>query len=337
MSDFLSLPDSEQIFLFRHIGEQLGITPSIVEKDFLVCGVLQILFGEESLSPYLCFREGTSLSKAYKVIRRFSEDIDIALSPGFFPDLQEDDMPNHLQSASQREAKLRKLRPLYRKMMETVLLPLMERNLNGMEKKHIHVELENLSEARDPFVLLVHYTSLFHQEENTYIRPFVKIELSGRAQTEPSETRMVDSYIGEGVAEFSDPAEIRTVSPSRTFWEKCFILHENNTKPVSHDRRNIKPRMARHYYDVAMLVKAGYVDRELFFDVRNKRKLYHWQTWVDYDTLLPEQLELIPGSSELLGKWKSDYERTSSMLFDDPEPFDSLVEVIKNLEMSGRE
>lgn len=77
MSDFLSLPDSEQIFLCRHIGEQLGITPSIVEKDFLVCRVLQILFGEESLSPYLCFRGGTSLSKAYKVIRRFSEDLDM--------------------------------------------------------------------------------------------------------------------------------------------------------------------------------------------------------------------------------------------------------------------
>ena len=201
--------------------------------------------------------------------------------------------------------------------------------MKEMGIKNVHIELEDLSTARDPFVLLIHYPSLFEQNESLYIRPFVKIELSGRAQTEPSEARMVDSYIGEGFPEFSDSTEVRTISPFRTFWEKCFILHENNTRP--HEGWNIKARLARHYYDAAALIRAGYVDKELFFDVRDKRKLYHWQTWVDYDTLAPSDLKLIPDSLELLGKWQRDYEQTSAMLFDEPEPFDSLMSTINGI------
>ena len=329
MSDFLGLPSEDRIFLCRHIGEQLGIIPSIVEKDFWVCRVLNILFREDSLNPYLCFRGGTSLSKAYKIIRRFSEDIDVALSPRFFTELGEEDKPTAFQSASQRDAKLRKIRPHYRRMMEHVLLPLMEERMKEMGIKNVHIELEDLSTARDPFVLLIHYPSLFEQNESLYIRPFVKIELSGRAQTEPSEARMVDSYIGEGFPEFSDSTEVRTISPFRTFWEKCFILHENNTRP--HEGWNIKARLARHYYDAAALIRAGYVDKELFFDVRDKRKLYHWQTWVDYDTLLPSDLKLIPDALELREKWQRDYEQTSAMLFDEPEPFDSLMSTINGI------
>ena len=155
MSDFLSLPSEDRIFLCRHIGEQLGIIPSIVEKDFWVCRVLNILFKEESLKPHLCFRGGTSLSKAYKIIRRFSEDIDVALSPHFFPELGEEDKPTAVQSASQRDAKLRKIRPHYRRMMENVLLPIMEERMKEMGIKNVHIGLENLSTARDPFVLLI--------------------------------------------------------------------------------------------------------------------------------------------------------------------------------------
>ena len=223
MSDFLSLPSEDRIFLCRYIGEQLGIIPSIVEKDFWVCRALNILFQEDSLNPYLCFRGGTSLSKAYRIIRRFSEDIDVALSPCFFAELGEEDKPTAFQSASQRDATLRKIRPHYRRMMEHGLQPLMEERMKEMGIKNVHIELEDLSTARDPFVLLIHYPSLFEQNESLYIRPFVKIELSGRAQTEPSEARMVDSYIGEGFPEFSDSTEVRTISPFRTFWEKCFI------------------------------------------------------------------------------------------------------------------
>lgn len=159
MSDFLGLPSEDRIFLCRHIGEQLGIIPSIVEKDFWVCRVLNILFREDSLNPYLCFRGGTSLSKAYKIIRRFSEDIDVALSPRFFTELGEEDKPTAFQSASQRDAKLRKIRPHYRRMMEHVLLPLMEERMKEMGIKNVHIELEDLSTARDPFVLLIHYPS----------------------------------------------------------------------------------------------------------------------------------------------------------------------------------
>lgn len=331
MTDFLSLSAEEQMFLCRHVGESLGIAPSIVEKDFWVCRALNALFANKELSPYLCFKGGTSLSKAYKIIRRFSEDIDMALSPKFFSVLENSDFPSHEMTQSQRAAKLRKFRPLYRQMMEEVLLPVIARELQAHELNQVSVKLEDLSQARDPFVLLIHYPSLFSQEGNDYIRPFVKVELSGRAQTEPSEVRLVDSYIGEEFSDFSIPSEVCTVSPYRTFWEKCFILHENNTRPLTHEEWGIKTRLARHYYDVAALIRAGYVDRELFFEVRNKRKLYHWQTWVDYDSISPEELNLIPDSSEHLAKWKKDYEKTSAMLFDDPEPFDSLIDTIRNL------
>ncbi len=85
MNRFLALPDSEKSAVFRAVGESMGIPAGYVEKDFWVCWMLDVLFSSPDLSPHLVFRGGTSLSKAYQAIQRFSEDIDLSISRGWLP------------------------------------------------------------------------------------------------------------------------------------------------------------------------------------------------------------------------------------------------------------
>jgi len=79
MHKIAQLPEAKRTELFRETAAQKGMTPAIAEKDFWVTFVLERIFSDEKLSSILIFKGGTSLSKVYGVIERFSEDIDLIL------------------------------------------------------------------------------------------------------------------------------------------------------------------------------------------------------------------------------------------------------------------
>ncbi len=318
--NFFTLPAEAQGEFILATSQELKIPVPMVEKDCWVCMVLNTLFNHPEFGPYLSFRGGTSLSKAHGLIERFSEDIDIALAPSFFPELN-NVSPSDSDSPNQRNTRLRAMRKPYRVFMENELLPYLTEKLSLLSCSKVHLELEDLDKARDPFVLNVHYDSLFPTHSIKYVQSRVKIELSGRAQTEPSIISKVSSYVDACFPEAGTEFEVKTVAPSRTLWEKAFILHEENTRNPA---RPIKERLARHYYDLDCLIAKGNVDLTLFTDVAHARKLYHWQTWVDYDTIKPNELQLIPEGKQYQA-WEQDFAHTCSMIFGS---FDSFEEIV---------
>ncbi len=329
--NFFSLPTEAQAEYILATSQELKIPVSMVEKDCWVSMVLNTLFTHPDFGPYLSFRGGTSLSKAYGLIERFSEDIDIALAPSFFPELN-NICPSDADSPNQRNTRLRTMRKPYRGFMENNLLPYLKETLSSQNCPKVHLELEDLDKARDPFVLNVHYDSLFPTQSIKYVRSRVKIELSGRAQTEPSILTHVNSYVAACFPDTGAAFEVKTVSPSRTLWEKAFILHEENTRTPA---RPIKERLARHYYDLDCLITKGNVDLTLFADIAHARKLYHWQTWVDYDTITPYNLQLIPEGTQYLA-WKQDFDHTCSMIFGSFDSFEEIVNRIAKAQKAWR-
>lgn len=327
MATFFSLPPEAREEYILITSQELGIPVPMIEKDCWVCWVLEVLFNNPDFGNNLSFRGGTSLSKAHQCIERFSEDIDIALPPSYFPGSEvflpsDDDTPN------QRNSRLRSLRKPYRLFVENELVPYLEKMRKEKNIPPFHLEVSDLEKARDPFVVYLHYTTQFPSKIMTYVQPYVKLELSGRAQTEPSVKRNISSYVENVFSEIDSSFEVMTVSPARTLWEKSFILHEENSRETP---RPLKERLARHYYDLDCLIRKGFVDLSLFQEVAHTRKLYHAQTWIDYDTIKPSDLILVPEGNQYQ-TWKYDYEHTDSMIFGNHDSFDAIVKRLKSIQ-----
>lgn len=324
MKKFHQLSKEEQHDILSESREALRLPELLLEKDYWVCRVLEILFEDADLAPHLCFRGGTSLSKAFACIQRFSEDIDIALSPAAFPEISKCDLPMFGDSPAQCDRKNRKLRKYYREIMQNKVMPLLERVFLLRGIKGVRFELEDLDKARDPFVLYVHYPSVLNHQSGSYINPMVKLELSGRAESEPSTAAVVDSYLSKVFPELTEAVSLRAVSPSRTLWEKAFILHEENTRGLPS-----KPRLARHYYDLDALIRQGHFDASLFDSVRQLRALNYRRAWVNYDTLTLDKMCILPPDEKCYRAWERDYQEMRVMFFGEVEDFSSIIERIR--------
>ena len=181
MDQIIELSVDDRRDVFNEAGVQLGLPPFYVEKDYWVCWVLRLMFGHETMGPHLTFRGGTSLSKGWDLIKRFSEDIDVAMSRDWVdPDLP--DLGEQGISTAQRDRQLRRLRGACRKAIRDDLVPLLEAEAAelGDGASVVVVALEN---ARDPFVIELHYPKGGMEIPGDYSRAVVKIELSGRAET----------------------------------------------------------------------------------------------------------------------------------------------------------
>ncbi len=322
---FLRLPAEQQIRILQQASSSLKIHVKHLEKDYWVCQVLSILFSISGMKEHLCFRGGTSLSKAFKCITRFSEDIDVALSPRYFAD-----MPESLytlgedDSTAQRDRKQRKQREYYRRAMSEDILPALQRGFAERGIEGVEYQLYNLDKARDPFVLYVVYPTLFPASADDYVLPNVKLELSGRAQTTPSTPATIDYDIARVFPEMSEPVELEVVSPRRTLWEKAFILHEENLRGGPN-----RERLSRHYYDIDALMRSGAYDPALFEQVKRLRAITYGYTWVDYDNLGIKDMLLVPPDETCYLKWKSDYERMSTMIYGNVDDFSTIISRIR--------
>jgi Nucleotidyl transferase AbiEii toxin, Type IV TA system len=333
MNRFLTLPDSEKSAVFRAVGESMGIPAGYVEKDFWVCWMLETLFTSPDLSPHLVFRGGTSLSKAYQAINRFSEDIDLSISRDWLGITSETD-PALAENTSQAQQRQKQLRQLTREKLTSTVIPVIEKALADapFDSSIATITAEGDSEpfdtSRDPYCIYFTYPSLTGVMPAGYISARVKLEFSARAEGVPEESRSVQSFAAQHYpAAFSSLAiPVTTVASRRTFWEKAFIIHEANIAPLE---KKPQPRLARHYYDLYQLIIANLADRDeaLFLTVREHRKHYFRQTWVDYESITPEKLIITP-PTHLLGIWEKDYKEMATMIYG---IYPDLSEVIKKV------
>ena len=308
--------------------EHPGINQVAIEKDWWVTVTLKALF-QTDCHEALIFKGGTSLSKGFNIIERFSEDIDLAISHSFFG--------IEKTSKSQRE-KLRKTSRAY--IHETLSLQLdtqlKEMGITGYNIENVtQIQDKNgdwkaIDSDKDPTVILLHYPSIV-EETISYIPPRVKIEISCLSMDEPTKEREIRSLIGERFKDEDTDAEyrIRTVIPTRTFLEKLFLLAEEFQKEKP---RSV--RMTRHLYDLEKLMDTEYgkealADRSLYDAIVEHRKTYYALKYVNYDLHAPITINfMLP--KQVTEAWKDDYaDMRNYFIYGQSLEFDALIQRIK--------
>jgi hypothetical protein len=329
MDGVVKMSAAERRLVCVQAEERLGLPAASIEKDFWVCWTLRELGRLPELGEHLTFKGGTSLSKAWKLIDRFSEDIDLVVDRdtlGFGGDAS----PERALSNAQRKKRLDALIEACRDWVQDRLRPaLSERMSERVVERH---SVRPDPDAEDGQCLLFEYPAAFGEAEAGYVRPVVKIELGARSDDWPSGSRSFMPYLAEAVPELVPDARVsfKTLAAERTFWEKAMLLHEETFRPVDKPRTS---RMARHYYDLWCLISRGVAEKaadeeELFRRVAEHRQAFFRWAWVDYHTLRRGSLRLLP-AEEHLASWRRDYEvMTGTMFFGKVPSFDEVLEVV---------
>ena len=226
---FVEMPKELQTKSIETLSLNYGMPEQIIEKDWWVSAVMRALFA----LPYanqISFKGGTSLSKCWNVISRFSEDIDIAVNRvflGYGGELSRTQVSDKLRRAACTFVRERLQNDLRDKMIEQGI---------PSDKFSIEVNITSISTV-DPEVINVRYDSLYPML--SYIRNAVKIEVSGRSMSEPLENVQLRSMIEDAFpnTKFAEAKfNVPTVKPERTFLEKVCLLHEEFSKEVAEVR-----------------------------------------------------------------------------------------------------
>lgn len=325
---FLHLEREEQSQIYRALAPQLARSPVVLEKDVWVCWVLQTLFTMPDRLP-MVFKGGTSLSKVFGAIARFSEDVDITLDyrglDGTFDPFAEGVSRNRLKKFSED------LKSFVRDHAHGVVAP----HFKKMLATEFSADAFRLEISDDGEQLRVHYPTVL-EKSGDYVGNSVLIELGGRNITEPNEEHVVRPDIAEHVAELEFPQPtVSVLSPARTFWEKATLMHVECHRE---EFRTGAERLSRHWYDLAMLAdiehgQAAVVDRALLADVVKHKKVFYNASYANYDACLAGQLKLIPEDTALAAL-RDDFQRMigAGMFIGEPPTFDAIVDRLRALE-----
>lgn len=336
MSRWIDNSLADRLYMVNQVSETKNIDPESVEKDWWVTMVLKAVFGM-SMARYAYFKGGTSLSKAWNLINRFSEDIDIALYREFF--LTERDLAC---ARCENNNQVKMLRKASRDYIHGEFKTELEQRAKAtgldvsVEAVTTHMTAEGekpIDHDADPTVLLVHYPSIF-AGNHSYVKPVVKVEISCLSMREPFEVKRIASLISENFATEDDEtvSEITAISPSRTFLEKAFLLCEE------YQRRNPRTlRMSRHLYDLERLMdteygRAALQNATLYHEIVEHRQKFYHVGGVDYAQDLPNQIVFCP-TGEVRERLRADYENMrSSFIYGEALDFDALMGRIEELQ-----
>lgn len=326
MNRFLEAPAPDRTLFCVETAARRGIPAVAVEKDFWVCWVLREVTTLPEQGDHLVFKGGTSLAKGWKLIDRFSEDIDLVVDRahlGFNAD-------------EPSRGQIKKLRRRCQRWIADVLRPA----LAGRIAERLHAagpwRLDLASEADDPEreTLVFDYPRL-DLPGSAYIKASVRIEFGARSDTEPVEQPIVSPYLAEELPEILGPSgfPIRTIAARRTLLEKAMLIHEERQRPPE---RPMPPRLSRHYYDLWCLARSAVApealgDVALFDRVAHHRELFWAQSWVDYATLRRGRMRLGPDESRL-PVWRSDYAAMREMIVGEVPAFDEILAEVARFE-----
>lgn len=328
MTGWLKLTDEQRKVTVEQAAVLSGINSKAIEKDWWVTLTLKALF-QSVYSDYLVFKGGTSLSKCWKLIERFSEDIDIALYPAAFG-MSYEENPS--------KSYVEKLRRKGCEFTSNELKIELEKQfaLLGISAEMISIEVEPIPEKfpdTDPQVLHVKYNSLFDASE--YLTDEVKIEVSVRSLKVPYAEKEVQSILYEvfpNKAYEEIPFLVTTAEPRKTFLEKMFLLHEEFHRPDISKIRSF--RMSRHLYDLNRMINAGIdkdaiADTDLYATLIRHREWYIRISWLDYETLAAPSINFIP-PNEVMELYSKDYEAMKGqMIYGEAEEFNVLIQELK--------
>ena len=337
MDKVARLPAADRAALFGETAAARGVADTIIEKDFWVCWTLKRLFElQKEDTPALVFKGGTSLSKAFGAIRRFSEDIDLSFDRADLGYSGERDPEKEGISKKQAGNLIKDLVRDVEHHIAEKLLPALRTVIVQHLGASTNGEWSLKIDADDPQTVNFHYPAALSRtgyKGMAYITPRVKLELGARGDPWPTEAKAIRPYAAEDFPDFfEDPdCTVTVLSARRTFWEKATALHAEAHRPKDSPTPQY---FSRHYYDVAMLLdtedgRAASTDFELLEQVAKHKSVFFRSGWASYETASPGTLRLMP-AEERLKDLRADYRAMAPMMFDDkPLPFDDVLARIK--------
>lgn len=336
-ASFFVLSEQDKSDVFEAAARRLGTLPGYVEKDFWVCFVLDVLYnGLPSGHPKLLFKGGTSLSKAFGLIERFSEDIDLVVHRdglGFEGD-QDPTIARDI-SNKRRSALFRELTVACSDYILGDLRTALTRSIDEMVEG-CRVLPDEDEDSRQ--TLFIEYPTLYPSGDVSYVSPRVKIEAGARSALDPNLTCGVSPFISDELPDWSfDVDDVRTLAPERTYWEKLLILHGlyygyegEGRLPTDRDL------ISRHYYDVAMMTatesgKSALSNIDLLDAVREHNLIAFRQTWKRFDKAVPGSVRLMP-QPELRSVIERDYRAMQGMILGSFPDFGWIMEQLQQAE-----
>jgi predicted nucleotidyltransferase component of viral defense system len=332
MIDWLkNLNDASRLISITEASRISGISAKAIEKDWWVTLSLKLVFNTP-YAKHFAFKGGTSLSKGWQLIDRFSEDIDISLSS---------EAVGIAYAESPSKTFVEQLRRAGCSFTSNELMEALKaefrnnevpENLYSIEAEPVRANMPDT----DPQTLYVNFVSLF--DPNPYLPDRVKIEFSIRSLKEPSIKRSMRSLL---VTHFSNEnyiegnCEVLTILPQRTLIEKMLLLHEEYNRDERAKMRT--ERMSRHYYDLFQLSRQDFStstlqNNEFIEEIIEHRKYYSRLKRFDYTTLKRGSIRIIP-SDDILKSLELDYEiMRAEMIYGNPPTFEEIIQAMKNLQ-----
>jgi len=324
-TNWLTLSKERRIEILNQATELTGLPAIAIEKDWWVTLCLNASFSLPC-SNQIVFKGGTSLSKGWDLIERFSEDIDLAIDRKFFG--FEGDIS---------KTQIRKLRKQSCEFISTEFLKDLTQTLTdggAVAECELFAQPVNDSD-KDPQAIEIHYNSVVDTSE--YLPQRVLIEISSRSLMEPTEKREINSILSVNFPKLdfaTDAYSIPTVLPQRTFLEKIFLLHEEFSQEPEKIRIN---RLSRHLYDLVRLMDtehgiAALQDKELYNIIISHRAKFNPLRGLDYGNHTPDKIKIIPPES-VIQEYENDYsEMTKFMIYGEVLTFDKLIKRISELQ-----
>ena len=336
MNKVATMSTKERMELFRETGDKKRLRFSLVEKDFWVCWSLERLFSLSEQPASMIFKGGTSLSKVFSVIDRFSEDVDLALN--------REDLGFVDEKSPQQAPSRKKALKLVDEISDTCQRVIRDDLLPAIDASFVSVigppgeEWSLAIDGSDPQTIIFTYPSSDPSgtaPDGAYVQPAVRLELGARSDHWPAEEHTIRSYAAEefpGLFE-SPEASVHTLAAERTFWEKATILHSLRHRPLD---KPLQPRLSRHYYDLAQLCESHVGERalaqlDLLASVVSHKQLFFASAWANYDTAVPGTLRLLP-PTERRKEIEQDYDAMREMMFGEPPTMDEVFQILESAE-----
>jgi len=321
---------------FAQAAARLNLQAAIVEKDFWVCWMLGLLFGPEGWGDALVFKGGTALSKVFGVLRRFSEDLDLSVSPHALG--IEESLPKDALSRRQRDRWMEETEEACCAWVERQLHPVLEARVGAIlgpnpSRRGGWLEYERDAVTHSP-VLYFNYPCGF-PEGIPYIRRQVKLEFGSLTDQRPAGRHRVSPWLAEVLsAEMQGMGcEVVALEMERAFWEKATILHSEYHRDAGSP---MPERYSRHYADVAAMARrpealAAMAEDALRDRVVEWKALFFARSWARYDLAKPGTFRLLPPDHRL-PELRSDYQAMRDMFLDSPPAFEEVLSILKEAE-----
>lgn len=326
MYKFAKMNNADRDFVFNNVAIKKGIHKALAEKDFWVCLVLDYLFTKSQFKNNITFKGGTSLSKGFNIIDRFSEDIDIILDWRLLG--VKNDEPLAERSNTQQDKYNKILNEKAAAFIKNEFLLDIKTGLSDILGFNADIRVDE----KDNQVLNFYYPKMYQAGA---LLQFIRLEIGPLAAWTPSVNIEISPYVAEEMPNIFEQksTNVLTVSPERTFWEKATILHREANRPMG---KSMPLRYSRHFYDVYRFTKTEYIERAianraLLKKVVTFKNKFYRDGWADYDACLCGNFKLVPPEFRI-SELQKDYIAMHEMLYVVVPDFEDIILALQELE-----